>query len=231
MVTGGVIKPETMDWIHQQMLIANQNNITVLPLMHHGLVEHYMGQEQIDPGYVTDNWQATADALMADGLKVIFTGHYHANDVTARVNAGNVIYDIETGSLVSSPIPYRIVMLKNKQLDISTKHVTSIDASLPGGMDFLTYSTEFYKAHLDAYFTYALNMRFGLPMELSASIAPMYRNGFMAHISGDEKISPAEQRLDDTVNQISPELRMILSSFWTDLGTKDNNLHIKIQNP
>jgi predicted phosphodiesterase len=231
--TGGVIKPGTMDWIHQQMAIANENNITVLPIMHHGLVEHYTGQNYFDPGYVTDNSEAAVSAFIADGLKVIFTGHYHANDVTPGMSAGNTIYDIETGSLVTTPVPYRIVMLKNKQLDISTKHVTSIDATLPGGMDFVTYSQEFYKAHLDGYFTYLLSMGgFGISYEDAVASAPLFRDGFMAHVAGDEKISPAEQRLDDAFGAISPVAQMALTGFWTDLGIKDNNLHIvKVQNP
>jgi hypothetical protein len=200
--------------------------------MHHGLVEHYTGQNYFDPGYVTDNWQATADALMADGLKVIFTGHYHANDVTPRMNAGNVIYDIETGSLVSTPVPYRIVMLKNKQLDISTKHVTSINATLPGGMDFVTYSQEFYKAHLDVYFTYLLYLGpFGISYNDAVASAPLFRDAFMAHIAGDEKISPAEQRLDIAFGTISTDAQMALTGLWSDLGIKDNDLHlVKVRN-
>jgi hypothetical protein len=200
--------------------------------MHHGLVEHYTGQNYFDPGYVTDNWQATADALMADGLKVIFTGHYHANDVTPRMNAGKVIYDIETGSLVSTPVPYRIVMLKNKQLDISTKHVTSINATLPGGMDFVTYSQEFYKAHLDGYFTYLLYLGpFGISYNDAVASAPLFRDAFMAHIAGDEKISPAEQRLDIAFGTISTDAQMALTGLWSDLGIKDNDLHlVKVRN-
>lgn len=232
MVTGGVIKPGTMDWIHDQMTIANENGITVLPLMHHGLVEHYNGQNLFDPGYVVDNWQTTADALAAEGLKVIFTGHYHATDITPRINGSNTVYDIETGSLVTTPIPYRIVMLKNKQLDISTKHITSINAALPGGMDFVTYSKEFYKSHLDGYFTYVLMQPpFSISYPDASASAPLFRNGFMAHITGDEKISPAEQRLDDAFGAISPFAQMGLRGFWTDLGIKDIDLHIKIGNP
>ena len=232
MVNGGVIKPATMQWIHEKMAIAKEQNITVIPFMHHGLVEHYTNQNMFDPGYVTDNWEATADALMADGLKVIFTGHYHANDVTPRTSAGNTIYDVETGSLVSAPSPFRIMMLKNKELDISTSHITSIDYPLPGNMDFVSFSNNFYSGHLDLYFTYALMQPpFSLDYSLASSSAPLCSHGFMAHIAGDEKISPAEQRLDDNFAAICPYAGMALYGFWNDLGIKDNKLHIKIGTP
>jgi len=49
-VVGGAIQPETMGWIQEQMAIANENGITVLAMMHHGIMDHYMGQERLDPG-------------------------------------------------------------------------------------------------------------------------------------------------------------------------------------
>ena len=52
--------------------------------MHHGIVEHFMGESVIFPDYLVDNWSARADELMQAGLKVIFTGHFHANDAIQR---------------------------------------------------------------------------------------------------------------------------------------------------
>jgi len=54
-IVSGVIRDETMSWILQKLDEARANNITVLGMMHHGIVEHFMGQNAVDPGYVTDN--------------------------------------------------------------------------------------------------------------------------------------------------------------------------------
>lgn len=228
----GAIKPQTMQWIHDRMLYANSHNIAVIPFMHHGLVEHYQGQNMFDPGYVTDNWEATADAFISDGLKVMFTGHYHATDITPRYSSNGVIYDIETGSTVTTPSPYRIVMLKNKELEVKTFHITNVDASFPNNMSFMEYGKYFYSAHLDNYFSYALTQQpFGLDPTVAVQSAPLFRDAFMAHVAGDEKISPNEQRLDNNFAGISQLGAMALQGLWTDLGLKDNDTHFKIGTP
>lgn len=106
-IIGGAIKPLTMNWIKEKMGEARNKNVMVLAMMHHGIMEHYQGQNLLDPGYVVDDWQNSATALMNAGIKVMFTGHYHANDITEFTANGKTLLDIETGSLVSWPSPYR----------------------------------------------------------------------------------------------------------------------------
>jgi hypothetical protein len=62
--------------------------VTVFAMMHHNLIEHYARQTQLDPGYVVDDWENVADTLMQAGLKVIYTGHYHANDISSYAYKG-----------------------------------------------------------------------------------------------------------------------------------------------
>ncbi len=225
----GVIKPETMDWIEERMAEAKTKNIKVIAMMHHNLMEHYTGQSQLDPGFVVDNWQATMEALMDAGIKVIFTGHYHANDITKYMNGTNVIYDIQTGSPVNTPSPYRLINLEDNSIRTRTKYVTDIDVLFPGGMDFVTYSNVFFQQHFDAYFAYFLVMKYSLPDDAAAFVAPLFRKAVMAHYAGDETISVEESLLIQYVNDnISPDLAMALMSLWTDLHPADNELRLKI---
>lgn len=57
--------------------------------------------------------EALANILETDaGMDYIFTGHMHANDIAAvTTEAGNTLYDIETGSVVTYPSPARSVTL------------------------------------------------------------------------------------------------------------------------
>jgi predicted MPP superfamily phosphohydrolase len=231
-IVAGKIKPETMKWALAWIAEAKRRHVTIFAMMHHNLIEHYVGQTQLDPGYVTDNGPAEADQFMNAGLSVIFTGHYHANDITERISGNNQLYDIETGSLVTAPIPYRIITMNNNEFDITTKHVTSIDAKLPGGLDFPTYSNLFLSQHLDGYFSYFLsNPPYSLPDSYVATGAPLFRNAIMAHFAGDEMITPKEQAADDQLGQLSPLISGALSSLWTDINTEDNNLHLKFTAP
>ncbi len=225
----GVIKEGTMNWIQDRLAEAKKKNITVLAMMHHGIMEHYAGQQTLDAGYVTDNWEAKADALIDAGLRVMFTGHYHANDIAMRTKGDNVLFDIETGSLVTPPSPFRIIRMEPNNMYIDTKHVTSIDVPFPPGLDFLTYSHMFLSMHMDPIFTYLLSNNYNVPLPTAAEIAPLFRNAMMAHYAGDEKITPEEQAKVDLVGLMSSDLGMVLHSLWTDLPPTDNQYIIDMR--
>jgi hypothetical protein len=225
----GAIKPQTLQWIKERLAEAEKQHINVIALMHHGLIEHYNGQQQLDPGFVIDNWEETADMLIDAGLKVIFTGHYHANDITKREKGKNTLFDIETGSPVNNPSPYRIITLDGNSLDIETRQVSDINVSFPDGMDFVTYSTLFFQQHFDFYFKYFLMQAYLLNEETAEFIAPRFRNAIMAHYAGDERISMDESAEVKFINDyISPELAGALMTLWTDLAPADNNLRLNI---
>jgi 3',5'-cyclic AMP phosphodiesterase CpdA len=222
-IAAGKIKPETLAWILNQMAIAKKEHVEVFAMMHQNLIEHYTGQSQLDPGYVIDDYVNVANTLIDAGLKIIFTGHYHANDIASYEHNDNKLYDIETGSLVTAPIPYRIVTLENNKLNIKTNHVISIAASLPGGLTFPDYSNLFLSGHLDGYFNYYLGNVLGAPAPLATYAAPLFRNGIMAHFAGDEML-PDDQRVKIAdLNSLSPQLAGIVTTLWTDPGEKDNN--------
>ena len=226
----GVIKDGTMEWILDRLAEAKKKNITVYAMMHHGIIEHYSGQETLDPGYVTDNWETNADALINAGLRVIFTGHYHANDITMRAKGKNVLFDIETGSLVTPPSPFRIISIDPNNMNITTRNIKSIDVPFPAGLDFITYSNMFISGHLDGIFTYMLSSPpYNVPSEYIGDIAPLFRNALIAHYAGDEHITPEEQAQDDYVGQIAPQLGVALHNLWTDLQPADNQYSISMR--
>ena len=225
-IAAGRIKPATLAWVLNQIALAKQQHTEVFAMMHHNLIEHYTGQSQLDPGYVIDDWQNVTNTLMDAGLKIIFTGHYHANDIASYEHNGNKLFDIQTGSLVTAPIPYRIVTLKNGGLEVKTNNVQAIAANLPGGMSFPDYSNLFLSGHLDGYFNYYLTNILGAPAPVASFAAPLFRNGIMAHFAGDENM-PADQRAKITeLGTMSQQLAGIVTTLWTDPGEKDNNTTI-----
>lgn len=222
-VAAGRIKPETLTWVLAQLALAKQQKITIFAMMHHNLIEHYAGQSQLDPGYVIDDWQNVANILIDAGLKVIFTGHYHANDISSYTRNGNKLFDIQTGSLVTAPIQYRIMTLEGNKLEIKTHTVQHIAASLPGGVNFPTFANLFLSQHLDGYFNYYLANVLGAPAPLAAFAAPIFRNGIMAHFAGDEKLPSDQSAKIDELATFSQQLAGIVTTLWTDTGEMDNN--------
>jgi hypothetical protein len=215
-VAAGRIKPETIIWILDQLAAAKQQNIMVFAMMHHNLIEHYQGQSQFDPGYVIDNWQCVANTLIEAGLKIIFTGHYYANDISTYSHNGKQLYDIQKGSLVTAPSPYRLVTVKDQKLEITTRNILSIESSLPGNANFPAYSSTFLSQNLDAYFNRSLSSRFGVPKELTTLASPLFRNGIMAHFRGDESTLPTEDKKIEELRSKSATLANILKILWSD---------------
>jgi len=223
----GAIHPATLAWIEEKMEEARENNITVLAMMHHGILEHYAGQDNIES--LISNAQDNAIALMDAGIRLIFTGHYHANDIVAYTNDGKTLYDIQTGSLVTPPIPFRMMELEDNFIKIQTRRVTSIDAELPGGMDFLEYCDVNITSRMDGFYSYYLHVLFGLPEEYAAYFAPYVTRAYKAYFAGDEKMPPSEKKELDAMPESFRPLVDIVESVWTDLDPSDNKIHIQLK--
>lgn len=229
MVVGGAISQATLQWALAQIDAAVQANKTIFGMMHHALVEHYTGQKAFFPDYVIDNWEALADSLAAHGLRVMFTGHYHAHDIVKREIRGNSIHDIMTGSTVTWPCPYRTILLNDTLLQITTQWIEQINYPIPGGVPFQTYAKEYLQAGMTDLAAYMLmNPPYNVPQEYALMMAPSFCNGFMAHYAGDEM--PSAQDLEDiqVVNGINPMLGSALGALWTDLIPADNVLTISL---
>lgn len=226
-IVSGEIKTETMEWIKANLAEAKEKNIEVLAMMHHGVTEHYVGQNQLDPGFVVDNQEQVAMDLAEAGIHVVFTGHYHANDVTAVTVGDKTLYDVETGSLVSWPSPYRLIQLSGDEMFISTRKVTTIESNLPEGMDFVTYSNLVHQTCLDGYFNYVLQLKYGVPSSYAATFAPWFRDAIMAHYAGDEVFGPVPQEQYAQLYGVSPILAGALGTFYTDVTPADNQLSLE----
>jgi 3',5'-cyclic AMP phosphodiesterase CpdA len=229
-IVAGEIKPATMDWIRQMLADAKEANATVLTMMHHNLLEHFRGETVLQPGYTVDNWQQVAAELANAGVTAIFTGHYHANDITTANINGKEVIDVETGSLVNIPSAYRVMTLKNRTLDVTTQYVTSIDAALPGGMSFPQYSQYFLAPLMNDFIQYMLVNQFGVPAEAAGSVSPLVLSGFQAHLIGDEKVPVDLKKIIAEVNKTSPDLAFMLNTLWTDINTQDNFVTLTLQN-
>ena len=122
-ITAGRLDEDLMVWAVDQIEAAEAQGKTVIGLMHHGLLPHFENEDKIVHEYVVENWQESATTLADAGLRYIFTGHMHANDVAEFTTvAGNTIYDLETGSLASWGSPVRTVTVeKGAKLNDGTK--------------------------------------------------------------------------------------------------------------
>ena len=122
-VTAGRVDEDLLPWVVGQTKEAEAEGDTVIGLMHHGLVPHFSMEDQILSEYVVENWKDVATRLADAGMRYIFTGHMHANDIAQFTStSGSTITDLETGSLSSWMSPVRTIALsKGEALDDGTQ--------------------------------------------------------------------------------------------------------------
>ncbi len=143
-VTSGRVKPETLRWICEQAKEANRQGKQVIAMMHHNLVEHFNSQASIAAPYVVDSAATVRQALMDAGIRTVFTGHFHIQDIAMDYNEDRTdsIFDISTGSTVTYPCPFRRVRLNedNTIMDISSATIRSLDTEDGKIDDFQRYA-------------------------------------------------------------------------------------------
>jgi hypothetical protein len=231
--TGGSFNPKTLDWVLKMAGRGKALGKQLIGMMHHGVMEHYQGQSVLFPEYVVKDWQTVSNDLAVAGLQVVFTGHYHANDVTRReLNGGNFIFDIETGSLVTYPCPYRIVTLKHDQLKVESRFIEEIDYDT-GGKEFPEYAEAYLMEGLTGIAYYMLTTQYGQdPGAATLTYARQLAEAFKAHYAGDENPSADTRYLINAYLQSGSPIGLLLGQYlgtlWTDLAPADTDLTIDL---
>lgn len=125
-----MISDELLNWIMGQIEIARQNGETPILGLHHSLVSHYSGVEAsqiLSSSTNILNSTIIAEKLANAGLKYVFSGHVHHNDVAEFVTRkGNRLIDASTGCLVGYGSPYRTAAIGSDDITLSSESVKTI---------------------------------------------------------------------------------------------------------
>ena len=117
----GEINSSVMQWIREQAEAAKADGKELIGMMHHSILPHFYLQPMIDDYYTL------AEQLADMGINLVFTGHIHANDISsAKTKSGNTIYDVQTGSLITSPNAFRHVAVGDT-VKITSEYITGIN--------------------------------------------------------------------------------------------------------
>jgi 3',5'-cyclic AMP phosphodiesterase CpdA len=230
----GVITEETLSWIDVQVADALGKNMQIFAVMHHNLIDHWTNQSVIYPGYVINNSAEAAQRLYQDGIQLIFTGHSHANDITRY--SGGELYDIETGSSVSYPLPYRFMKYwNNDSLEITTKYIRGIDLH---GEPIEDYAQNFLNTGMTNIFHNMLTQLFGVTEPTATQVAELEAGAYVEYNTGDEVLTQEEQDQLTTYTGKLTHLGFPLAaaSFnatytaWnTDLVPQDNSIVLDLR--
>lgn len=230
-VTGGRIKPETMNFIRNQVADAEKNGCQLLTMMHHGLVRHWKWQDKVMKEYLVDDWKKRAKEFSRLNLNIVFTGHFHAQDIAAHGKGTKTVYDIETGSTVSYPLPYRMITFEGRQMHIDTQYIRKI-SGFDTSEDLLEHARQYAEKGIATIVTGMLPKK--VPDTVVAQAGTVLGKAYVAHLAGDEQMPsdyPAE--LKAVCKQLRPyswkyafALKKLGVYLFTDLSPADNELTI-----
>jgi UDP-2,3-diacylglucosamine pyrophosphatase LpxH len=248
-VTGSGLNTKRLNWVTDQLKAAQEQNIMVLGMMHHGLIPHFSMEKTLFSNYVIDDWENVSAKFADMGMRVIFTGHFHAQDIaTSQTKNNQSIYDIETGSLVTYPCPYRLIELTDSKIDIETETILEIDYNTQGkpfpqyAADFLTHGlsdmvpqflTELFvkrgMALKDA--KIAANQLGSIKLTPTFTLQALVVDALKSHFIGDEVYDASRSnlvsKLQASYNQKIKLLGNFLYSLYNDTPPPDNNVIIK----
>lgn len=228
-IVGGRFYKETLAWLESKLLEANRNGKAILITLHHGILEHYKGNKDFYPEYLIDDFALISEMFATYNARVVLTGHFHASDITGKSFKKNNLYDIETGSLVTAPSPYRFITLEGAQVQIQSKIVESIESI----KDFQPFAREYTKQGLEVLAKNVMNDYY-VSKEDQEYIAPFISEAFLAHYKGDEtpledsKLLPESSKLGLFGKIVLQVKRDLILGIWHDLTPKDNNVVIDL---
>jgi 3',5'-cyclic AMP phosphodiesterase CpdA len=249
--TSSGLNKQRLKWIRDQLQQAKASKALVIGMMHHGLIQHFSMQSVLFSKYLIADWENLSSEFADLGMKAVFTGHFHAQDIAKQQTvSNNVMYDIETGSLVTYPCPYRIITLMSDKMDVKTETIRDIDYDTKG-KPFPQYAADFLTAGLSEMapkVLASLLMRQGIPanqaltaakqlaatkLTPSCSIQDLAVAALRAHYIGDEA---DDASISDVISllQAAPDSKIkmlgnIAYSLLKDSPPADNNVILALQ--
>lgn len=225
-ITSGRIRNETMLWALQTLQEAQSKGVRVLGMMHHGLVEHMPFQSAFFSDYLVEDWSNKADSLADAGLEIVFTGHFHSNDITLHKSpSGNILYDIETASLSQYPFAYRIMNLTDSALYIDTRFVTStptnsnLESEYRNKLKVLTNRITENRLN---------NLGLPIPPNVKDILREMIVRLYLAHVKGDEVLdSELLEMIKSFASLLGNEVKD--EEYTFDFPPEDNKLIIEFE--
>ncbi len=127
----GSVSKDQLRWVVDKIDEAKARNDMVICVSHHAFIPNFRNQELVFSPFIIKEYKdkiedsdprlnnkTPIEVLADNGVKFIFTGHLHENGTAKFVSEeGNEIYDIQTGSTITYPLPIRHIKIENKSGD------------------------------------------------------------------------------------------------------------------
>ena len=198
-MVGGELQQSVVDWLETVFVQANEQDKAVILMEHHGVVEHWDGQAKLHPDYLLSDYTYVNQFYSSYGVRLAFTGHYHAQDIALSDNGElGFIYDIESGSLITPPCPMRYCKIADNSITIRSSYILSTLGTQAAAEALVFVEHTLYE---EAYNTLK---KYFVSDSGADYIADLVAQAFLAHYNGNE----------DAANRIEMDTGRL--SLWID---------------
>jgi len=227
--TGGALSDDTLKWLAQQLRAGQQAHRQSLVFMHHNLYQH---NAHVHQGFVLDNAAALKTLLDRYHVKIVFSGHIHAQDISHDPDQQSPITEIVSGSFAISPNGVGEVSLSptrftyhRRAIDL-TPILTAKDRKNPDLRDHQAYLTRLFEEDAQPLVFEALAQT-GVSQKQLVAATQLFGVLNWRYFTGED--NPTRQQLATlkanpaykTLMQ-SPELRGYLNTIVVDTNVPDN---------
>ncbi len=179
----GRLDTQQLRWL-EEVLAAARDEL-VLVMIHHNVIEHLPNQSRhpMANRYMLENAPELLQLLRHYGVRLVFTGHLHVQDVAYSQG----VYDITTGSLVSYPHPYRVLEFRQDNHGRDWLQILSYRVkSIPDFPDLQQASRKWMGDRSFRFLVKFLTLPpLNLPLEQAQELAPNLRD-FWANIANGD---------------------------------------------
>jgi len=229
-VTAGALSDDLLGWLQPLLAEAQHQGKRVFGMLHHGVVAHFASQADFFAEYLLAEYQTVGQLLSEYGLNLVFTGHFHAQDVALADYNGDgsqQMYDVQTGSCVTAPCPWRLVDLS---VAAGTYQIRSFFVDrLVSISDFASYQASFVLEGMYSLYTHYLG-NLGVSGESLQQLAGLAASLHVAHYRGDEAPDAATlsqlAALAQNPDAQTAMLGQALYALAVDPGLADNELTV-----
>jgi 3',5'-cyclic AMP phosphodiesterase CpdA len=194
--SSGAVRSRTYEWIEARLAEASRNGIAVLAAEHHPILEHADGMKERHPDFIVDdNWRL-AGLLASYNVRVLFSGHFHANSVVRHswgkdappALRGKHIVDVETGALSTWPCYYRSVRLSSRDgsMTVSTRRIERLPSLESEGRSLDSLGREAIERGFGS-MAGSIMRRVGASRRDVAILVPQVVSAMAAHYAGDAR--------------------------------------------
>ncbi len=130
----GYISEDTLLWIEDILIRAENEGAMVVPFSHHNLIEHAM--EDLTHHYNIENSQELQELLLNYNVPIYLSGHRHSSFITSIEKNGRRIDELVIDMPASYPYRYsRITFKQNNTIDYDLNKIDIVSWTKNNGIE------------------------------------------------------------------------------------------------